>query len=132
MHVDSDVAFFKRFRPEDAFDGSKVRFFRVQGATANPMHDAWVATASDLLKITPPDPYHAHYVENCVLWSRDVTIAMVEHMENVQGKPLHQAIFAAQTMSEYYVQGMYADILDNSDMLAMEDASFCNSYWNRC
>ena len=129
MHVDSDVAFFRSFAPTDAFDGDKPRFFRALGQTRNPMHMPWVESSCNFLGASVPDSHAAHYIENCVLWSSDVTRAMVEQIETHQGKPLHEAIFDASTMSEYYLYGIFADLFGQADRLAGEDVSFCNSYW---
>lgn len=128
MHVDSDVAFFRPLAAEDAFDGDRIRFFRVAGLTANPMHGPWVEAAADLLGL-PHEDHPAHYIENCVLWSRDVASAMAACIEAAQDRPLHRAIFATRTMSEYYVYGVFADKLETRELLAPEPVSFCNSYW---
>ena len=129
MHVDSDVAFFRSFRPEDAFRNGRVRYFRVDGDSLNAMHALWVDTAHSLLGLPPPGRHTVHYVENCVLWSRDVAEAMARQVETVQGRPLHEAVFATQTMSEYYLYGVFADTLLDGEELAAEGVSFCNSYW---
>lgn len=129
MHVDSDVAFFRAFRPEDAFAGEKPRFFSVPSQTRNPMHRAWVKSSCDFLGAPTPESHDAHYIENCVLWSTEVTRAMVEQIERCQGKPLHRAIFTASTMSEYYLYGIFADLCGQMPHLHAEEVSFCNSYW---
>ncbi|MFD3191566.1 DUF6492 family protein [Sedimentitalea sp. HM32M-2] len=129
MHVDSDVAFFRRLAPEDAFAGDRVRFFRVEGKPINPMHDAWVAGSCRFLGISPPARHDVHYIENCVLWSRAVARAMVDRMQEAQGKPLQDILFSAETMSEYYVYGIFADLCPEAAELAAEEVSFCNSYW---
>lgn len=129
MHVDSDVAFFRRLGPEDAFAGGRVKFFRVEGNTTNPMHDTWVEGACRFLGIPPPAQHGAHYIENCVLWSTMVARAMVARMQEEQGKPLQDILFAAETMSEYYIYGIFADFFPEAADLAAEDVSFCNSYW---
>ena len=129
MHVDSDVSFFRNFAAGDAFQNERPRYFRALGSTRNPMHKAWVQSSCDFLGVPAPEEHRAHYIENCVLWSRDVTHAMAEQIEAQQGKPLHEAIFDASTMSEYYLYGLFADLFDQEDRLAAEDVSFCNSYW---
>ncbi|PIV80229.1 MAG: hypothetical protein COW54_00120 [Rhodobacteraceae bacterium CG17_big_fil_post_rev_8_21_14_2_50_63_15] len=129
MHVDSDVAFVRDFQSEDAFEGNLVRFFRADGETRNPMHRPWVQTACDFLGVEMPDSHRPHYIENCVLWSTAVARAMAERVEAEHNCPLHDVIFRAQTMSEYYLYGIYVDLVaDNTGLLA-EDVSFCKSYW---
>ncbi|KPP83950.1 MAG: hypothetical protein HLUCCA08_00415 [Rhodobacteraceae bacterium HLUCCA08] len=129
MHVDSDVAFFRRFSADQAFAGGKPRFFRALGKTRNPWHRPWVEASCAMLGVAAPAEHDAHYIENCVLWGTDVTRRMAARIEEQSGKPLHEAIFAERTMSEYYLYGVFADLLGGADGLMPEEVSFCNSYW---
>lgn len=129
MHVDSDVAFFRRLAPEDAFDEGRVRFFRVDSRSRNRMHDAWVEGSCRILGITPPAVHMANYIENCLLWSTTVTRAMVAQIQNAHSQSLHDVLFGTKTMSEYYIYGIFADFFPESADLAAENVSFCNSYW---
>lgn len=131
MHVDSDVCFFRDLAHGDAFAGDKTRFFRVTGNTRNPKHQAWTETAARFLGIDPPEPDGpgAHFVENCVLWDSGVVRAMVDRIESVAARPLAQVIFGAETMSEYYVYGLFADHLAPQDALHPQAVSFCLSHW---
>ncbi|MEP6021542.1 MAG: DUF6492 family protein [Paracoccaceae bacterium] len=129
MHIDSDVCFFRRFDHADGFRDGKVRYFRVTGPTANPMHMPWLNGSAKFLGLDQAPDDQAHYIENCVMWSRDVTRAMVDRLEATQGKPLHEVLFSAETMSEYYLYGVYADAFAQESNLAVDPVSFCNSYW---
>lgn len=129
MHVDSDVCFVRPFRAEDAFDEGKVTFFRTEGDTGNPQHQKWVQRACTMLGANVLEGHKAHYVENCVLWSRDVTQTMVERVETVQGRPLADVIFATDSMSEYYLYGLFADFFPDQAPLARQEVSYCNSFW---
>ena len=129
IHVDSDVAFFRRFAPEQVFDGPQTRFFRAQGATRNPMHGPWLQAAAEFLGCAVPDGHQEHYIENCVIWDTRVARAMVAQIEAVHGRPLHEVIFAAQTMSEYYLYGLFAAQFPPGTTLAAQDVSLCNSFW---
>lgn len=129
MHVDSDVAFVRDFQSTDAFQEDRVRFFRADGETRNPMHGAWVQTACEFLGVALPESHRPHYIENCVLWSSTVARAMAEKVEAVHSRPLHDVIFSAKTMSEYYVYGIYVDLVTAGADLQAEDVSFCKSYW---
>lgn len=130
MHVDSDVFFVRPFRPEDGFSDGKTRFFRATGNSANPMHATWVASSCDFLGLPVPESYQVHYIENCVLWCAELVRAMADRIETRQDKPLHQAIFLASTMSEYYLYGLFVDMCGQADRLAASDVSFCQSFWS--
>lgn len=129
MHVDSDVAFFRSLTHADAFEGDRVRYFRTEGTSHNPMHRAWVEGACRLLGVPPPARHDAHYIENCVLWSRRTLRGMADRIEATAGRPLHEVVFRAGSLSEYYIYGVYADLIARGQGLAEEPVSFCNSYW---
>jgi len=129
MHIDSDVGFFRHFSHEDAFVNGKVRYFRVTSPNGNPKHNDWVAASCRFLGLEIPDHHPANYIENCVLWSTATTRAMVERIETTQGKPLYEVLFGSDTMSEYYLYGIFAEAFPGHADLVVEDVSFCNSYW---
>ena len=129
MHVDSDVCFFRDITHGDAFAGDRTRFFRVTGNTRNPKHRAWTDTAARFLGIDPPSGPGAHFVENCVLWDSGVVRALIDRIEAVAGHPLSQVVFGADTMSEYYVYGLFADHLAPDGALHPQSVSFCLSHW---
>ncbi len=129
MHVDSDVAFFRRLAPEDAFDGGRVRFFRVDNSPKNRTREAWGEGSCRILGVAPPALHMTNYIENCVLWSTTVARAMVAQIQNAHGRSLQDVLFGSKTMSEYYIYGIYADFFPESADLAAENVSFCNSYW---
>ena len=129
MHVDSDVCFYRNFKTQDAFTDGKVRFLRVEHNLSNPMHLPWTHAACDFLKLDATQHGDAHFIENCVLWSTDVARAMVAHIEDVHGKPLHEILFGAKTLSEYYLYGIFAEAFPDKTALYEEPFSYCNSYW---
>lgn len=129
MHVDSDVCFFRHLSPEDAFDGEHTRFFRAEGEIDYPMHNPWLNSAADFLGVSVPTKHQAHYVENCILWDTGVAKAMAAQIEDTHSRPLHEVIFAAKSMSEYYVYGLFAELFPAGEALLSQEFSFCNSYW---
>jgi hypothetical protein len=46
MHVDSDVFIFRILAAQDVFRDGRPAFFRATGATGNPLHADWIATAA--------------------------------------------------------------------------------------
>ena len=129
MHVDSDVCFFRHLSPVEAFDGEHTRFFRPAGEIGHPMHIPWLKSAAAFLGVSVPTKNQAHYIENCILWDTGVAKAMASHIEATHSRPLHEVIFAAKSMSEYYVYGLFADLFPAGETLLSQDFSFCNSYW---
>jgi len=93
------------------------------------MHHAWVDTACRFLGIATPEKFRPHYIENCVLWEKDTILAMIKKIESVHGCPIHDVIFRTKTMSEYYLYGIYVDLVAEGAGLLTEDVSFCKSYW---
>ncbi|MCF2906677.1 DUF6492 family protein [Octadecabacter sp. CECT 8868] len=131
LHVDSDVCFVRPFSAKDAFADGKVTMFWVQGNTRNPKHSDWVEGSCKFLGVPTPIEHKAHYIENCVMWSTDVARAMVKRIEDTHEKTLFDVIVEAETMSEYYLYGLFADLFPDDAPLAREPVSYCNSYWPR-
>jgi hypothetical protein len=129
MHVDSDVFFVRRFSADMAFANGKPQFFTVSGQTANPMHSRWNAVCAKLLEADIPESFHNHYIENCVLWSPDMVRSMVARTEDVTGRSIHDTICALRTISEYYLYGLFLDIVEGHGAVSPTDVSYCNSYW---
>ncbi|GAA6201855.1 DUF6492 family protein [Aquicoccus sp. SU-CL01552] len=130
MHVDSDVFFVRRLSARDAVDSQgRVRFFHVPGQQPIPAHRAWIEAAADCLGITVPADFATHYIENCVLWSGETTRAMVARIEAAHGRPYHEVLLRHGTISEYFIYGIYADLVAGNRGLAAETDSYCNSFW---
>lgn len=129
MHVDSDVCFVRSFEAEDAFEDGKPTFFRVEGETRNPRHRDWVEGSCTFLGVAPPENHKAHYIENGVLWGVETCRAMVKRIEATHGMSLMDVIMQADTMSEYYLYGLFADLFPEGNLLAEQETSYCNSFW---
>ncbi len=129
VHVDSDVFFVRRLSAGDILDGDRVRFFRAGGAGEIPVHREWSEAAARAVGAGAP-PSGAHYIENCVIWSPGVVRDLVARIEAVHGRPWHEALRDAGSFSEYFVYGVYADLVRGGAGLSASDASLCHSYWD--
>lgn len=130
LHVDSDVFFFRRFGMADGFVDGLPRYFRAVGKTANPDHSAWLAAAGRILGIGVAEPHLAHYVENCVPWVPGVVQAMTTRIEATHGRPWPEVLVGEATISEYYLYGVFVDLLRGTGGLAEVDNSLCLSFWS--
>jgi len=130
MHVDSDVFFVRRLSARDAVDAQgRVRFFHVPGQQPIAAHRAWIEAAADCLGIEVPADFATHYIDNCVLWSSETARGMVARIEAAHGRPYHEVLLRHGTISEYFIYGIYADLVAQNRGLAAETHSFCNSFW---
>ncbi|MDX2483197.1 MAG: DUF6492 family protein [Pseudodonghicola sp.] len=130
MHVDSDVFFIRRLATTDAFDAEgRTRFFHAPEAGAIAAHRPWVEAAAQCLGIPVPAGFATHYIENCVLWSTDMARQMIAHIEAAHGRPYHEVLLRHGTISEYFIYGLYADLIAQDQGLAAETESYCNSFW---
>jgi len=129
MHVDSDVCFFRAFETKDAFHQGRTRYFRVRNNSTYDMHATWLRVACDFLGLPHDTPASAHYIENCVLWDSAVTRALCARVKEHHQKPLHRILLTSQSMSEHYLYGVFADVLDTQDRLHPESISFCVTSW---
>lgn len=131
VHVDSDVFFVRPFTAADALTDGRLRLFRAQNVTLSAAHRRWTEIATICLGLDPQPGWSTHYIENCVPWSRDVAEAMVKRIEKVHGRPYHEVLLAQPTISEYFIYGLFADLLAEPGTLAAGDLSICQSFWPR-
>lgn len=129
LHVDSDVFFFRPMQAGDTFTNGRPRFFFADGATGNPLHGGWIEAAGRMLGITPDPAQPRHYVENCVPWASEVVRGMTQRISETHGRPWYEVLLGEETLSEYYIYGLYVDHLCGTGTLAPDPMSFCHSYW---
>lgn len=137
VHVDSDVFFIRPMTATDVLHDGKVAFFRVPEPSREPMHRQWTAAAAACLGLGPAADASAageiagtgHYIENCVPWSSDVVRAMIRRIEDVHGRPYHEVLLTFPSISEYFIYGLFADLLYDRPGLEPADRSLCNSFW---
>lgn len=129
LHVDSDVFFVRHFGAVDVLRDGRMAFFRVDEAEENPAHRRWGEAAAACLGVTLPAGWASHYIENCVPWHRDVAQGMVERIEAVHGRPYHDVLLTFPSISEYFIYGLFADLLLREPVLDPASRSVCNSFW---
>lgn len=129
VHVDSDVFFVRPFAAVDLWRDGRLAFFRVDEAGADTVHQRWTEAAAACLGVTLPQGRASHYIENCVPWHRSVARAMVERIEAVHGRPYHDVLLTFPSISEYFIYGLFADLLLQKPVLAPADRSVCKSFW---
>ncbi len=129
LHVDSDTFFVRHMPPEAVVTGAGIRFFRASGTPSNPSHQTWVDASSRTLGLQPSKIEDAHYIENCVPWSRDVAREMVEHIQTTHGVPWYEVLVKERSFSEYYLYGHYVDRFRGRAGLHATDRPLCTSVW---
>ena len=129
MHIDSDVMFFRKLNAADALQDGRVRFFRTDGKTGNPLHCEWVRRSAQCLGVDASPDLETHYVENCVLWSSAICQRMIAKIEQTHSRPWYQVLAEQPTLSEYYLYGIFSDTLGPDSGLQPEGQSFCLSHW---
>lgn len=129
VHTDSDVFFFRDITPESFLKSESPRFFRVEGKTSNPMHSIWMEACSRILGVNVPSDYHAHYVENCVVWNPSLVRDMVERIERNHKDKWYNVILREKTLSEYYIYGVHSDLCVGRNPKTETGTSITKSYW---
>lgn len=129
MHVDSDVFFVRGLQGADAYRQGKVTFFEADSGQPMPQHRPWIDAAAACLGLSVPPTHARHYIENCVMWDRDVTRDMVARIEAQTGRFWVDALLDQPTISEYFIYGLYIDYVCGPDRVAVETQSYCNSFW---
>ncbi len=130
MHVDSDVFFVRELSGKDIHDDQgRIRFLRIDLPEPAELHRGWVQAAAHCLGIAFDPGFATHYIDNCVLWSTEIARGMVARIEATHARPYHEVLLGQPTISEYFIYGMYADLIAGHAGLAPETVSFCKSFW---
>jgi hypothetical protein len=112
IFVDSGCFFVRPFDPRSMVKDGQVRLFRESGDWfRNKMTRRWTKLSSRLLGLHPPAEYPVGYVTQLVTWRRDNLIKLQKHIELVAGKPALEHLARQVTLSEYYVYGIYCDLV---------------------
>lgn len=132
MHCDSDMAFVRTMPMMHAFPGGKPLFFRVHPSHQKIAgdHRRWLGTAASLLGAQLPTEFGGNYVENGIVWSTNAARGMAERIESVTGSALHEAILTHPTISEYYLYGVYLDLVAGTDAVTPAAFPICRSLWS--
>jgi hypothetical protein len=110
--VDSGAFFVRPYDPRGTIRDGNVPLFREEGPfflAKDPRR--WYETCAALLGVRPARAFPVGYVKTNVTWRRDNLIRMHEHIEQVTGRSSFDAISRQLVMSEYYLYGMYCDLI---------------------
>lgn len=132
VFVDSDVAFFRRFGPEELVSGNRLKLFRVPGVADYPSHRPWHRTAGKLLGLPLKDYYGSTYIGNQITWRRDCLIAMHQRIEKTHGMSWQRAVCKQWHLSEYILYGIFVEHvmgLDNSGHFPSAEP-LCHISWD--
>lgn len=130
MHCDSDMAFVRAMPLMHAFPTGKPLFFRVHPKKLVGDHLRWLETAASLVGADLPAGYVRNYVENGIVWGTAQARAMAERIETVNSMPLHEVLLAQSTISEYYLYGLFLELVDGTESVSPVDFPICRSLWN--
>jgi hypothetical protein len=110
--VDSGAFFVRQFDPRGNIRDACVPLFRETGEYYLGDPSArWQRIAARLLGIRPVRNYDVGYVKTLVTWRRDNLVKLHEHLERVAGRPSLGVLAREITLSEYYLYGMYCDLI---------------------
>jgi uncharacterized protein DUF6492 len=112
--VDSGCFFVRPFDPRTMERNGEVRLFRETGPYfQNPVTFRWHSVNAKLLGIRPVIGYDVGYVTQLVTWRRDNLLHLQKHLELVSGRNAIDTLARQLTFSEYYLYGMYCDMVLN-------------------
>ncbi len=112
VFVDSGCFFVRPFDPRTMVRDGNVRLFRESGAYfRTPFVHRWHSINAKLLGIKPFATYEMGYVTQLITWRRDNLLMLQKHLELVSGRPAVDWLARQLTLSEYYLYGMYCDLV---------------------
>ena len=112
VFVDSGAFFVRPYDPRSTVRGADVPLFceHHEYFRSEPTK-SWHRAGARLLGIRPLPGNDAGYVKTLVTWRRDNLAKMHEHIERVAGRPSFDLLARQVTLSEYYLYGMYCDLI---------------------
>ncbi len=112
VFVDSGCFFVRPFDPRIMVQDDRVRLFRESGKYfQNDFVRRWHGIAAKLLGVKTVPDYDVGYVTQLITWRRDNLVRLHEHLERVSGRPAFDSLIRQFTLSEYYLYGMYCDLI---------------------
>lgn len=130
MHCDSDMAFVRTMPLALAFPDGKPLFFRVHPRKIDGDHRRWLETAAALVGADLPSDFTGNYVENAIVWGTAQARAMAERIEAIKGQPLHEVLLTQPTISEYYLYGLYLELVAGTEAVSPAAFPICRSLWS--
>jgi hypothetical protein len=112
IFVDSGAFFVRPYDPRPTVRDGRVPLFRehhdyFRGPSTTERH----RIGARLLGIRPIADNDVGYVKTLVTWRRDNLQKMHQHIERVRGRSSLDALARLRTLSEYYLYGMYCDLI---------------------
>lgn len=132
VHVDSDNAFIRPLAMEDLWREGRTRLYRNPERVPLAGHRLWHSAAGALLGLPPDDFYGAEYIDQIVVWKRDVVRALTARIEAVAGRDWRIALARTPHFAEYILYGVFADRvlgLEQAGLFGAEK-SLCLSRWS--
>jgi hypothetical protein len=112
IFVDSGAFFVRPYDPGESIRDGLVPLFRENGDFFRGDPSVrWHRIGAGLLGIKPVPGANAGYVKTLVTWRRDNLVRLQGHLERVAGRSPLDSLVRLRTMSEYYVYGMYCELV---------------------
>lgn len=131
IHVDSDNAFVRPLSGSHLVQNGRTRLYRDPQMVEQSGHRQWHCAAGQLLGLPQQDFYDGEYIDQLVVWRRDVLAGMIEEIEKHTGTDWRIALSRTSQFAEYILYGVYADKvvgLDHAGLFATAQ-SLCLSRW---
>ena len=130
--MDSDAWLIRPIRPEQVFDGDRVRIYRRANDSDGPEFQKWhnVALASYGLPQTGYTGYS--YISTAVIWAPEVVRAMSAEIERATGRKWHDELIRPFRFSEYIQYGVFCDRIagPHRDLVSPVPEEICHCSWH--
>ncbi|MDP4593246.1 MAG: DUF6492 family protein [Beijerinckiaceae bacterium] len=132
VHVDSDNAFIRPLDRRQIVQDGLVRLYRNPQMVPQQGHRVWHASAGRLLGLEHRNYYDGEYIDQLVVWRRDVAAAMTGKIAEIARVDWRIALARSRQFAEYILYGVYADKVRGLDAAGLfaTDQSLCLSRWS--
>lgn len=131
--IDSDVVIVRPLEEQMFVREGLVRMFREPDAISDDMkwHVEWHRNACRLLGVDPDSPPMPDYITQVNSWSKDVTLSMLNRVQEVTGRPWYQAVARTPQFSESLLYGAYVDkVLGPDAPVWIDEANHTLTYYD--
>ncbi|QUS38551.1 hypothetical protein RPMA_06670 [Tardiphaga alba] len=130
--IDSDNVFFRPFDVATIAPPHPptLRINYGHADDSLPGHQTWVRTARDILGMPAPTFPADDFIDQIIIWDKQIVQAMIARIETVTGREWSEALCRARDFSEYMTYGnfvMGTDALRDAAEITTESLS--NTHW---
>lgn len=128
--IDSDCFFFRDFSVAMFGAGERRLLLKQIPGNEAALHRRHINRAREILQL-PPGSSDFHYMAYPAVLQRDWVLALHRYLEAKHGKPWQQVLYAAGSISEYSIYGIFVEEILKPDDLEIRIEPYNIGVWHK-